>query len=142
MHATFLVHLILLQLFNIIIFGEASRLLSPSLCSLLQPRATSFLLSPYIVHSTLFSNTINVCSSFSVTDQDSHPYKITDKSTVRYILMLHPALPRFCYSCYAFVLKSLTLFDIDVIISFFFLNRPLLTCGVEGFLLVNLLDNW
>jgi hypothetical protein len=23
-----------------------------------------------------------------------------------------------------------------------FLNRPLLPCGVEGFLLVNLLDNW
>jgi hypothetical protein len=27
-------------------------------------------------------------------------------------------------------------------IAFFFLNRPLLPCGVEGFLLVNLLDNW
>jgi hypothetical protein len=26
--------------------------------------------------------------------------------------------------------------------SSFFLNRPLLPCGVEGFLLVNLLDNW
>jgi hypothetical protein len=25
---------------------------------------------------------------------------------------------------------------------FFFLNRPLLPCDVEGFLLVNLLDNW
>jgi hypothetical protein len=24
----------------------------------------------------------------------------------------------------------------------FFINRPLLPCGVEGFLLVNLLDNW
>jgi hypothetical protein len=24
----------------------------------------------------------------------------------------------------------------------FFFNRPLLPCGVEGFLLVNLLDNW
>jgi hypothetical protein len=24
----------------------------------------------------------------------------------------------------------------------FFLNRPLLPCGVEGFLLVSLLDNW
>jgi hypothetical protein len=24
----------------------------------------------------------------------------------------------------------------------FLLNRPLLPCGVEGFLLVNLLDNW
>jgi hypothetical protein len=24
----------------------------------------------------------------------------------------------------------------------FFLNRPLLPCGVKGFLLVNLLDNW
>jgi hypothetical protein len=24
----------------------------------------------------------------------------------------------------------------------FFLNRPLLPCGVEGFLLVNLVDNW
>jgi hypothetical protein len=26
--------------------------------------------------------------------------------------------------------------------SSFFLNRPLLPCGVEGFLLVNLLDIW
>jgi hypothetical protein len=26
--------------------------------------------------------------------------------------------------------------------SFFFLDRPLLPCGVEGFLPVNLLDNW
>jgi hypothetical protein len=29
-----------------------------------------------------------------------------------------------------------------LILPSFFLNRPLLPCGVEGFLLVNLLDNW
>jgi len=27
-------------------------------------------------------------------------------------------------------------------LSFFLLNRPLLPCGVEGFILVDLLDNW
>jgi len=35
----------------------------------------------------LFSNTPNLCSSLSVRDQVSHPYKTTGKITVLYILI-------------------------------------------------------
>jgi hypothetical protein len=50
------------------------KLWSSSLCSLLQPPATSSLLGPNILLSTLFSNTLNLCSSLSVRYQVSHPY--------------------------------------------------------------------
>jgi hypothetical protein len=33
-------------------------------------------------------------------------------------------------------------FIMSILVLSFFLNRPLLPCGLEGFLLVNLLDNW
>jgi len=46
-----------------IIFCEAYTLWTSSLCSLLQPPATSSLLGPNILLSTLFSNTLNLCSS-------------------------------------------------------------------------------
>jgi hypothetical protein len=48
---------------------------SSSLCSLLQDPATSSLISPNILLSTLSQNTFNLCSSLSVRDQVSHPYK-------------------------------------------------------------------
>jgi hypothetical protein len=35
----------------------------------------NFHLCPNTLHSTLFSNTLNLCSSLSVRDQVSHPYK-------------------------------------------------------------------
>jgi hypothetical protein len=38
-----------------------------------------FLPYPNIPLNTPFSDTLNVCSSFSVKDQDLHPYKITVK---------------------------------------------------------------
>jgi hypothetical protein len=44
-------------------------------------------LSPNILLMTLFSDTLNVCPSLSVTDQVSHPYKITGKIIVLHILM-------------------------------------------------------
>jgi hypothetical protein len=47
--------------------------------SLLQPPATSSLLGPNILLSMLFSNTLNLCSFLSVTDQVSHPYKTSGK---------------------------------------------------------------
>jgi hypothetical protein len=37
------------------------------------------MLGPNILLSTLFSNTLSLCSSVSVTDQVSHPYKTTGK---------------------------------------------------------------
>jgi hypothetical protein len=48
------------------------KLRSSSLCSLLQPPGTSSFLCPNSPLSTLFSNTLNLCSSLSVKDQVSH----------------------------------------------------------------------
>jgi hypothetical protein len=40
---------------------------------------TSSLLGPNILLSTLFSNTLNLCSYLNIKDQTSHPYKTTGK---------------------------------------------------------------
>jgi hypothetical protein len=64
---------------TLIICGNTCKLWNSPLCSLLQPPATSSPLGPNILLSTLFSNTLNLCSSLSVTDQVSHLYKITGK---------------------------------------------------------------
>jgi hypothetical protein len=45
--------------------------------SFLQSPLTSFFLDPYNFLSVLFSNTHSLCSSLSVTDVVSHPYKTT-----------------------------------------------------------------
>jgi hypothetical protein len=42
---------------------------------------------PNILLSTLFSNTLTVCSSLNVRDQISHPYRTTRKIIVLYILI-------------------------------------------------------
>jgi hypothetical protein len=39
-----------------------------------------------ILFSTLFSNTLNLCYFFNVTDQVWHPYKTKDKIIILYIL--------------------------------------------------------
>jgi hypothetical protein len=51
------------------------------MCSFLQPPATSSLFGSNILLSSLFSNTLSICSSLIFTDQVSHPYK-TRKLTV------------------------------------------------------------
>jgi hypothetical protein len=51
-----------------------------SLCSFLHPPDISSLFGPNILLSTLFSNTLNLCSSLKGRDQISHPHK-TDKIT-------------------------------------------------------------
>jgi len=49
--------------------------------------STSFLLDQNILLSTLFSDILNVCSSFSVRHQISHPCKISDTITVLYVVI-------------------------------------------------------
>ena len=80
-------HLIILYLTTRIIFGEKYRSLRYSLCSFLHSPVTSFLLVPNILLSTLFSNTLSLCSSLNVSDQVSHPYKTTGKIIFLYILI-------------------------------------------------------
>ena len=61
--ATCPAHLILLNLITRTIFGEKYRSLSSSLCSFLCSPVNSSLLCPYILLSTLFSNTLSLCSA-------------------------------------------------------------------------------
>jgi hypothetical protein len=70
-----------------IIFGEEYRSLSSPLCTFLHSPVTSSLLGSNILLSTLFSNTLNLLSSFSVSDQVHHPCKSTGKIIFLYILV-------------------------------------------------------
>ena len=80
-HATCSAHIILLNLITRKKFGEQYRSLNSSLCSFLLSPVTSSLLGTNIYLSTLFSNTLSLCSSLSVSDQVSHPYKTKGKVT-------------------------------------------------------------
>ena len=63
------------------IFSEQYRLLSSSLRTFNHSLVTSSLPGPNILPSALFSNTIRLRSSLNVSDQVSHPYKTTGKTT-------------------------------------------------------------
>jgi hypothetical protein len=52
-----------------------------------KPPVTSSLFSPNILLSTLFSNTLSLCSYLNVREQVWHPYKTTGKIIIFYILI-------------------------------------------------------
>jgi len=87
MHAAFPSDHIFFHSVTLVMFDKVYKLWSSSLCSLLRSPTTSSLLGPYILLSTLFSNTIIICSSLNVRDQVSHPYKTRGKIMVLYILI-------------------------------------------------------
>jgi hypothetical protein len=63
----------------VITIGEEYKLWSFSLCSFLYSPVASSLVGPNILLSTLFSNTLSLCSTPNFKDQISHSHRITDK---------------------------------------------------------------
>jgi hypothetical protein len=89
MRATYLTHPPLFDHPNSRLFNEEYKLWCYSLCNCLQPPVTSYLVGPNILLSTLFSKTLNLCSSLNVKDQVPHPYQTTE-----YIIL--------CFNVYVF----------------------------------------
>ena len=85
--ATYPTYRIFLVLITRKILREENWSLSSSLCSFLHSPVTSSLLVPNILLNALFSNTLSPRSSLNVSGQVSHPYKITGKIIVLYILI-------------------------------------------------------
>jgi hypothetical protein len=59
--------------------GKEYRSLSSSLCHFCLTPGASSLLGPNTLFSTVFSDTLSLCSSLNVSDQVSHPYRTVGK---------------------------------------------------------------
>jgi hypothetical protein len=79
MRGKFLALLTLLDVITLIVFGEEYKVCSSSLRTFPQPSFISSLLGPNILLSTLFSNTLNLCSSLDVRDRVLHSFKTRGK---------------------------------------------------------------
>jgi len=86
--ATWTAHHFILYFITRTALDEECRSLSSSLCSFIHCPGTSCLLGPNILLCTLFSNTLNLRSFLTISDQVLHPYKTTGRIIVLYILIL------------------------------------------------------
>ena len=75
-------HLSRLDLRFLIMLGEEYNARSSALCNFLHSHLISSLLALNILQSTVFSNTLRLCSSLKVRDQVSQPYSTTDNIIV------------------------------------------------------------
>jgi hypothetical protein len=75
--ATCPANLILLDFTTRTISDKRYRSFSSSLCNFIHSPVTSFLLGPNTLLNTLFSNTLSLRFSLSISDKVSHPYKTT-----------------------------------------------------------------
>jgi hypothetical protein len=69
------------------IYTNTHKSRSSSLCSFLHPPVTSSLFGPNILLTTLFSNTLSLCSTLNVRDQVSKPYRTAGKIIALYSLI-------------------------------------------------------
>jgi hypothetical protein len=72
MHATFSVYIIFLDFIILILLGKQYMLWSSSLCGFFRHPITWSLFSPNIFLSTLFSNTLTLCSSINIREHTNH----------------------------------------------------------------------
>jgi hypothetical protein len=79
------VPLILLHLIVLIILGK--EVIKILIMQFSQTLVISSLCGPNILLSSLFSNSLSLCSSLNVKNQVSHPYRTKGKITVLYILI-------------------------------------------------------
>jgi len=113
--ATCPAHLILLHLIAQKILDEEYKSLSSSFCSFFPLLSYLVLLGPNIPLSTLFSNTLSLHYSLSVSDEFSHQYKTTKYKIILLYILLYLFLDsnlqdkRFCWMIASFPWRQSTI---------------------------------